>query len=94
MRLVQKAAIKKDDKYLILLRSSNAALFPNHWDFPGGKLEDGEDPVKGIEREISEETTLKAKALEVIGVYEFDLQNKGQMTIGSQYIQQKYCLAK
>lgn len=73
MKLVQKAIIQKDDKYLILLRSPDAKAFPEHWDFPGGKLEPNEEPFSGIEREVVEETNLKIKAIDIIGVYEMEL---------------------
>lgn len=78
MKLVQKAIIKKDNKFLIVLRSPNAKFFPEHWDFPGGKLEPGEELFVGIEREVIEETSLKIKALEIIGTYEIDLELKGE----------------
>ncbi|MBT3405851.1 NUDIX domain-containing protein [Candidatus Woesearchaeota archaeon] len=77
MKDVQKAVIKKDDKFLILLRSKTADFFPDYWDFPGGKLEPNEIPEEGIEREVKEETTLTIKAKEVVGVYEYDLTNCG-----------------
>src|SRR3990172_10102011 len=80
MKLSQKAVVQKDNRFLILLRSPTAKYFPEHWDFPGGKLEPGEEPFIGIEREVSEETALKVKALKVVGVYEFDLDNAGENT--------------
>ena len=80
MKLIQKAIIKKDDKYLIVLRSPEAKYFPEHWDFPGGKLEPDEDPHEGVEREVLEETGLRVKALDVVGVYELDLDEKGGNT--------------
>ncbi|MBD3313439.1 NUDIX domain-containing protein [Candidatus Woesearchaeota archaeon] len=63
---------------MILLRSPDAAFFPEHWDFPGGKLEPAEDPKKGIEREVSEETKLRIDAREVLGTYDMDLEKDGQ----------------
>lgn len=80
MILVQKAVIKKDDKFLIMLRSPEAKNFPEHWDFPGGKLEPNEDPFAGIEREVMEETSLRVKALKVIGIYEFDFKKISKNT--------------
>ena len=77
---VQKAAIKRGNKYLVLLRSPNAKYFPKHWDFPGGKLDKEEDPIKGIKREIFEETSLKLDNLKKIGYYEFDFDNIGEKT--------------
>ena len=78
MKLIQKAVIKKGDKYLIVLRSPSAQYFPRCWDFPGGKLEPNEEPFLGIKREVEEETNLVVRPLKVIGVYEFDVENKGQ----------------
>ena len=73
MKLIQKAVIKKGNEYLIGLRAPGAAYFPLHWDLPGGKLEPNEDPFTGITREVKEETNLDIKPIEVLGVYEFDL---------------------
>jgi 8-oxo-dGTP diphosphatase len=78
MKLIQKAIIKKGDKFLILLRSSDSEFFPEDWDFPGGKLEFGEDPLIGIEREVVEETDLKIKVLKVVGTYELDSPRDGK----------------
>ncbi|MBI3190649.1 NUDIX hydrolase [archaeon] len=80
MKLIQKAVIKKDNKFLILLRSLGAKYFPEHWDFPGGALEPNEEPFAGIEREVFEETALKIKALKIVGIYELDLDNVGKNT--------------
>jgi 8-oxo-dGTP diphosphatase len=50
------AAIIENDKEEILcaLRSPNMAI-PNMWEFPGGKVEQGEDLYSALKREISEE---------------------------------------
>lgn len=69
MIIVQKAVIKKRNKYLVLLRWHKAKFFPLHWDFPGGKLDKGESLKAGIEREVLEETQLKVKALKVVLTY-------------------------
>lgn len=59
--VAQKALIKKDGKILILKIGKKAPTYPEHWDLPGGKLEHGEDFKEGLEREVSEETTLNVK---------------------------------
>ena len=78
MILVQKAIVKDKNNFLIILRSPSAKFFPEHWDFPGGKLEPNEEPFAGIAREVIEETDLKVKVIEVVGTYEIDLDYKGK----------------
>lgn len=73
---VQKAIIRKDDKYLILLRSPKSNPFPEHWDFPGGKLESGESPSDGIIREAKEETRLDIIPDRVVFEYEMTINNR------------------
>ena len=80
MILVQKAIIKINDKYLIGLRSASSRYFPQHWDLPGGKLEGNEEPTAAVKREVKEETNLDVKPLRVVGIYEYDLDNKGYIT--------------
>ncbi|MBO4528222.1 MAG: A/G-specific adenine glycosylase [Victivallales bacterium] len=48
------------DKLLILKRSDDQML-GGLWEFPGGKLEDGETPQQAVKREIMEETGLPVK---------------------------------
>lgn len=59
MKTVVKACISKNDKYLILLRSKNERPMPLHWDFAGGKLEEDENSIAGLKREVLEETSLE-----------------------------------
>jgi 8-oxo-dGTP diphosphatase len=56
-----KAFIRKEDKYLVLLRGKRAPTYPLHWDLPGGGSEEGEDGLKAVLREIKEETDLTVK---------------------------------
>jgi 8-oxo-dGTP diphosphatase len=71
--IAQKAVIKKGDRFLILLRAKNETAFPELWDFPGGKLETGEDPLQSLAREVKEETGLTVRAKNVEGSYESEL---------------------
>ena len=73
MITIQKAVIKKGNNYLVVLRHKKAKFFPGHWEFPGGKLEVGEEQFEGVEREVIEETSLGVKALEVVGSYEIEV---------------------
>jgi 8-oxo-dGTP diphosphatase len=48
------ALIERDGRLLIAQRPANKHL-PLKWEFPGGKVEAGEDPAAAINREIREE---------------------------------------
>jgi 8-oxo-dGTP diphosphatase len=48
------AVIKKEDKYLITRRAPSKHL-AGFWEFPGGKIEEGETPEACLIREIDEE---------------------------------------
>lgn len=44
----------KRDEILCALRSPEMTL-PNYWEFPGGKIEDGESKQEALKREIQKE---------------------------------------
>jgi 8-oxo-dGTP pyrophosphatase MutT (NUDIX family) len=50
--------IIKDEKILILKRSSTDEWMPEHYGLPGGKLESREDILEAVCRECKEETNL------------------------------------
>jgi len=47
------AVIERDGRYLITQRQAKAVL-PLLWEFPGGRVEDGESDVEALTREIDE----------------------------------------
>jgi 8-oxo-dGTP diphosphatase len=47
------ALVEREGKYLITQRRENAVL-PLLWDFPGGRVEDGESDEGALAREVSE----------------------------------------
>lgn len=57
--------IVRDDSILVCQRNA-AARFPLKWEFPGGKVEAGENPAEALRRELREEL-----AIEVIEAEEF-----------------------
>lgn len=58
--LVNRCLVKNDDnKLLIIQRSKNDKHNPMLWEFPGGKLDIGEDLSDALQREVMEETGYK-----------------------------------
>ena len=54
------AVIQKDNKYLIAQRNRNKH-FAFHWEFPGGKVDNGESFEIALQREINEELSIGIK---------------------------------
>ncbi|MGE5303183.1 MAG: (deoxy)nucleoside triphosphate pyrophosphohydrolase [Alphaproteobacteria bacterium] len=52
--------IVRDDRVLICQRSA-ASAFPLKWEFPGGKVEAGEDPSEALRRELREELAIEVE---------------------------------
>ena len=59
-----RALIRNKDKFLIL-KSRNSGENDNSigWETPGGRLEEGEEIMDGLNRELAEETGLKVNIL-------------------------------
>ena len=58
---VAAAAIVRDGCYLITQRMAKA-VFPGLWEFPGGKVADGETPEAALIRELQEELGVDTRA--------------------------------
>jgi mutator protein MutT len=58
----QKAFIIHDGMVLTVQRSAGDLIYPNKWDFPGGRAEAGESPEEALRREVWEETGLTIAA--------------------------------
>lgn len=60
MKQVVAALILKDSKVLICQRTRHQTM-PLKWEFPGGKIEEGEQPRDALRRELDEELGIDAK---------------------------------
>ena len=65
--LVTAAVIIKTGQILLAQRLPEA-FEGNKWEFPGGKVEPGEDPRAGLRRELKEELGLEVKVGRVLEV--------------------------
>ncbi|HVP90959.1 MAG TPA: NUDIX domain-containing protein [Terriglobales bacterium] len=64
-RKVLAAVIERAGKVLVARRKKGLAA-EGLWEFPGGKLEAGESPGRGLERELEEELGVRARAGEFL----------------------------
>ncbi len=60
MKRVVAALIFKDGKILVCQRTRHQTM-PLKWEFPGGKIEEGEQPRDALRRELDEELGIEAK---------------------------------
>ena len=59
MKRVVAALIVKDGKILVCQRTKHQTM-PLKWEFPGGKIEEGEQPRDALHRELDEELGIDA----------------------------------
>jgi 8-oxo-dGTP diphosphatase len=68
------AVIEKDGRYLITQRRSSAVL-PELWEFPGGKVEAGEDDSQALSREMHERLGVDVKIGKMISFVSHPYEN-------------------
>lgn len=61
----------RERRFLVARRPGGVHL-AGYWEFPGGKIEPGEEPVEAAARELHEETGLSADSLEPLVVVVHD----------------------
>lgn len=62
-----------DGRQLLLRRSSDSRNFVGLWEWPGGKLDPGEDFAVGLAREVLEECGLEVEFTGLAGSSEFEM---------------------
>lgn len=69
------AFIHKDNKVLLIKRSSTEAFAPNHWELPGGHIEYGETIEDGLKREAKEEIGIEITVYDSVFSFTYVLEN-------------------
>ncbi len=57
--------VRNTDGKILLIRGPHRG-----WEFPGGQVEEGENLIKALKREIKEESGVNASIGSLVGVYE------------------------
>lgn len=61
------AIIKNEDKNVLVAKRSSTMSLPLKWEFPGGKVEQGETAEQCLIRELKEELNIIVKIVRLIG---------------------------
>ena len=80
MKQVVAALILKDGKVLVCQRTRHQSM-PLKWEFPGGKIEDGEQPRDALRRELEEELGIDAQIGEEVARIRHDYKNGGAVEL-------------
>lgn len=74
--------IRTRGKYFLQKRSASRKLFPNTWEITGGHVENDEDIIECIRRELYEETVLKlARIIEILHEFDWEGVHKKGITV-------------
>jgi 8-oxo-dGTP diphosphatase len=80
MKRVVAALILKKLEILVCQRTRHQTM-PLKWEFPGGKIEDGEQPRDALRRELEEELGIEAEIGEEVARIKHDYRSGGSVEL-------------
>ncbi len=75
MKTIRVVAAVIHQDHRILATQRGYGEFKDGWEFPGGKIEEGETPEVALIRELKEELTITVKPEKLLTVVEYDYPN-------------------
>ncbi|MBN2423710.1 MAG: 8-oxo-dGTP diphosphatase MutT [Calditrichaceae bacterium] len=69
------AVIFNESKHILVTQRPEGGHLAGYWEFPGGRIEEGESPEQALQREIKEELDIDIAVGDFLwrGVFEYDI---------------------
>jgi 8-oxo-dGTP diphosphatase len=75
------AGILKQDGRILICQRKRGGAFPLQWEFPGGKVEAGEDAQSCLRRELHEELAIEAEIGPEVSAFQYTYPNGFQVNL-------------
>lgn len=66
---------------LLICQRRRGAAFPLKWEFPGGKVEEGESDLEALRRELREELSVEARQADFFCQYDYSYPNGPEVSL-------------
>jgi 8-oxo-dGTP diphosphatase len=70
---VKAVILDEQGRCLLIRRSDQCENFARQWEWPGGKVDPGEDFVTALVREVREETSLEVEVAGLVGATQYEM---------------------
>jgi 8-oxo-dGTP diphosphatase len=75
------AGILKQNGRILICQRKHTGAFPLQWEFPGGKVEAGEDAQACLKRELREELAIEADIGQEVSAFQYTYPNGFQVNL-------------
>jgi 8-oxo-dGTP diphosphatase len=82
MKQVVAAIMVREDKKILICQRTKTQPLPLKWEFPGGKIEEGEEPKVALRRELEEELGITAEIGPEVSRFVHHYRNGGGVELG------------